>query len=141
MFEVDLENNRVQEIDLNKVNEIRCQKCGEKVKGRMGRDVYTTEYDVHRYTKILLCPSCKKELNSWAGPKLTEYEKILVMEWFNGNLEKNTTVAKRSVLLKHIIDTHDCFLCKELGWKEKCEQEKKSCDDFFVPKLEAIFKQ
>lgn len=142
MLEVDLENERIREIDLNKVDEIRCQKCGEKVKGRMGCDVYTTEYDVHRYTKILLCPSCKKELNSWASPKLAEYEKALVMQWFSGNLEKeNTTADKRAMLLKHIIDTHDCFLCKSLGWKEKCEQAKKSCDDFFIPELERIFVQ
>ena len=133
MLEVDLENNRIREIDLNKVDEIRCQKCGEKVKGRMGRDVYTTEYDVHRYTKILLCPS---------SPKLAEYEKALVMQWFSGNLEKeNTTADKRAMLLKHIIDTHDCFLCKSLGWKEKCAQAKKSCDDFFIPELERIFAQ
>lgn len=45
------------------------------------------------------------------------------------------------MLIKHIIDTHDCFLCKELGWKKKCEQMQKGCDDFFIPELEKVFKR
>jgi hypothetical protein len=140
MLEVDLINEQIREIDLNKVDEIHCQKCGKKIKGRMGRDIYITEYDVHRYTKILLCPSCKKRLTTWAAPKLTAYEKTLVTEWVLENPEQEN-IDERAILIQDIIATHDCFLCKKLKWKEKCEQAKKSCDDFFIPELEKVFKR
>ena len=106
----------------------------------MGRDIYITEYDVHRYTKILLCPSCKKRLTTWAAPKLTAYEKTLVTEWVLENPEQEN-IDERAILIQDIIATHDCFLCKKLKWKEKCEQAKKSCDDFFIPELEKVFKR
>lgn len=140
MLEVDLINEQIREIDLNKVDEIHCQKCGKKIKGRMGRDIYTTEYDVHRYTKILLCPSCKKRLTTWAAPKLTAYEKTLVTEWVLENPEQEN-IDERAILIQDIIATHDCFLCKKLKWKEKCEQAKKSCDDFFIPALEKVLER
>lgn len=49
--------------------------------------------------------------------------------------QENTKVDERAMLIKHIIDTHDCFLCKELGWKEKCEQAKKAVTIFLYRNL------
>lgn len=140
MVEVDLENNRIREIDLNIVDEICCQKCGKKIKGRSCHTIGVSEYDVHRYTKILLCPACKKKLTTWAAPKLAAYEKILVIQWFNGNPDKEN-IDERAIVIQDIIATHDCSLCKKLKWKEKCEQTKKSCDDFFIPALEEVLER
>ena len=56
-------------------------------------------------------------------------------------IKEKTKVDERAMLIKHIIDTPDCFLCKEIGWKEKCEQMQKGCDEFFIPALEKVFKR
>ena len=78
MFEIDLNNGRFREVDLNKP--CFCAKCNKEIV----RDKSTVNFIVNVHQSgVVFCRSCMKKLTEYAGKKLNDYEAELVQEFLN----------------------------------------------------------
>lgn len=41
---------------------------------------------------------------------------------------------KQTIIMHHLFQTWDCFLCEKLGLKEKCEKAGAGCNNNFLEK-------
>ena len=48
---------------------------------------------------------------------------------------------KQTIIMHHIFQTWDCFMCEKLGLKEKCVKTGKDCNNAFLEKeIKRVFK-
>lgn len=86
MFEVDLNNGKFREIDLNKP--VYCVKCKKEIV----RDSNSINLIINVHALgYAFCKECKKKLNEFAGKKLADYERKLVEEFLNSEVKNDSS--------------------------------------------------
>lgn len=85
MFEIDLNNGRFREIDLNLP--VFCCKCGKEI--IRGENCNTVNLVVDVCCGYAFCKYCKKKLMDFCGNKISKYEKKLVNEFLQDENEED----------------------------------------------------
>ena len=56
-------------------------------------------------------------------------------------IKEDFKMNKQAIIMHHIFQTWDCFMCEELGLKEKCVKTGKGCNNTFLEKeIKKVFR-